>query len=337
MPSDPVVSSNIDQALTLLQQGLLVAIPTETVYGLGADASNEAALERLYTVKGRPTHHPVIVHLAHVQQLSQWAIDIPDSAYQLAEAFWPGPMTLILKKAPHVSSRITGGQDTIGLRIPNHPLTLALLEQFQGGIAAPSANKFGCLSPTTPEQVCHALGNAIPMILDGGPCHVGIESTIIDLSGGTPCILRPGMLTEAEIHRVLTAQVTALASSILPRSDVRAPGTLNSHYAPRSPVELVTLENLPARIASLASDKGPLGILSRQPKPMDNPNIHWVQAPKDAPGYAKQLYANLFYLDQLGCRTILVEVVPTEGSWTGVADRLGRAASGSSARTHQPA
>ncbi|MBS2001864.1 MAG: threonylcarbamoyl-AMP synthase, partial [Cyanobacteria bacterium SZAS LIN-5] len=187
----------IEHAVRLLQSGELVAFPTETVYGLGADASNPAAVARLYAAKGRPTNHPVIVHLADSNQLSKWASSVPFAAIQLAEKFWPGPLTLILPKADHVLDEITGGQKSVGLRVPAHPLALELLKAFGGGIIAPSANKFGRLSPTRAEDVRAEFKDEVSLVLDGGPCAVGIESTIVDLSREQPMILRPGMIDQA--------------------------------------------------------------------------------------------------------------------------------------------
>jgi tRNA threonylcarbamoyl adenosine modification protein (Sua5/YciO/YrdC/YwlC family) len=195
--------NEVVRAAALLRAGELVAFPTETVYGLGADASNPGAIARIFAAKGRPADHPLIVHLPDAGQLERWAVDIPEAAHGLAAAFWPGPLTLILRRHPSVSDAITGGQDTVGLRVPNHPLALQLLREFGGGVAAPSANRFGRISPTTAAHVRDELGAAVSMILDGGPCAVGIESTILDLSAGRARILRPGMLDAAAIAAVL--------------------------------------------------------------------------------------------------------------------------------------
>jgi len=190
-------------AAAILQRGGVVAFPTETVYGLGADALNAAAVERIFTIKGRPTHHPLIVHLADAAQLHEWARDIPEIAYTLAAHFWPGALTLILKRAARVPDNVTGGQDTIGLRVPDHPVALELLQKFGGGIAAPSANRFGRISPTAQEHVRTELGSAVDMILDGGPCQVGLESTIVSLVGERPVILRPGGVSREALEAVL--------------------------------------------------------------------------------------------------------------------------------------
>ncbi|MEJ5211921.1 MAG: L-threonylcarbamoyladenylate synthase, partial [Burkholderiales bacterium] len=176
------MSTDLDRAVALLRAGGVVAIPTETVYGLAADARNPQAVRRVFAIKGRPADHPLIVHIAAAESLPQWARDIPDAAWRLAGRFWPGPLTLILRRAPGVPDEVTGGQDTVGLRVPDHPLTLELLRRFGGGLAAPSANRFGHVSPTRPEHVAQELGEAVDLILDGGPCSVGVESTILDLS-----------------------------------------------------------------------------------------------------------------------------------------------------------
>ncbi|HYS50590.1 MAG TPA: L-threonylcarbamoyladenylate synthase, partial [Burkholderiales bacterium] len=178
--------------MAILRRGGLVAFPTETVYGLGADASNPAAVARIYEVKGRPAGHPVIVHIGDIGQLARWARDIPEAATKLATHFWPGPLTLVLRRAPGVGSQLSGGQDTIGLRVPGHPVALQLLREFGGGIAAPSANRFGRISPTAAEHVRSDLASEVELILDGGACEIGIESTIVDLSRGRPVLLRPG-------------------------------------------------------------------------------------------------------------------------------------------------
>jgi L-threonylcarbamoyladenylate synthase len=197
------VAPDIERAVALLRAGELVAFPTETVYGLGADAANPAAVAKIFAAKGRPQDHPLIVHLDGAAQLDAWARDIPAYAFELAEAFWPGPLTLILKRQPGVPDAVTGGQDTVGLRVPGHPLALELLRAFGGGLAAPSANRFGRISPTTARHVREELGEAVAMVLDGGPCQVGIESTILDCTGGAPRILRPGMVGAPALGRVL--------------------------------------------------------------------------------------------------------------------------------------
>src|SRR5262245_50671234 len=234
-----VSDAEIAQALDILRAGGLVAFPTETVYGLGADASSPAALRRLFEAKGRPTSHPVIVHLRGASDLPRWAREVPPLAMRLTERFWPGPLTLVLKRAAGVLDRVTGGEDTVGLRAPAHPVAQRLLNGFSGGIAAPSANRFGRLSPTTAQHVRDELRDAVDLVLDGGTCEVGIESTIIDLSGGTPVLLRPGRIGTAEIEAVAGLKVAQRTSA-----SPRAPGTLEAHYAPRIPLSLVATVDL---------------------------------------------------------------------------------------------
>ena len=257
-------AAEIEHAAHLLREGELVALPTETVYGLGADARNPAALAKIFAAKGRPADHPLIVHLADATQLAQWAVDISPAAHALADAFWPGPLTLILKRHPAVPDPVTGGQDSVGLRVPAHPVALALLRAFGGGIAAPSANPFGRLSPTTAEHVRNAFGDAVT-VLDGGPCTVGIESTIVDLTAPTPRILRPGAISAEDVQRVLRAALPATLSNSLPNittpitaattahatpaaahadqpSVPRVSGSLAAHYAPRTPLRLCAPE-----------------------------------------------------------------------------------------------
>mgnify|MGYP001558733139 CR=1 FL=1 len=307
-----------------------MAFPTETVYGLGADASNSAAVARIFAAKGRPQDHPLIVHLAGVELLPQWAREFPPAAQKLATAFWPGPLTLILKRADGVPDCITGGQDSVGLRIPGHPLALALLKAFSGeasgrrfsGVAAPSANKFGRISPTTAEHVRAELGDAVDSVLDGGECDVGIESTIVDLSRGPAVLLRPGQITPAQIAAVIGAEVE-LPDAAAPR----VPGALDSHYAPRTPLALVIASELPARLAALRGKK--VAVLSRTESPSGLKDVSWQTAPRAVAGYAHELYASLRRLDALGCALILVEAPPATPEWQGVNDRLRRASSSS--------
>jgi L-threonylcarbamoyladenylate synthase len=321
--------SEIERAAAILRAGGLVAFPTETVYGLGADASNPDAVAKIFAAKGRPQDHPLIVHLAGVELLGQWAADIPAAAQQLAAAFWPGPLTLILKRAAGVPDCITGGQDTVGLRIPGHAVALELLRAFAGeaggrsfsGIAAPSANKFGRISPTAAAHVRAELGEAVDCILDGGECEIGIESTIVDLSRGRPVLLRPGQITAAQIAAVLGAEVEA-ADAAAPR----APGALASHYAPRTPLYLVSAAELSARLSALRGQK--TAVLARSEAPSGLKDVYWQEAPRAVAGYAHELYASLRRLDALGCAAILVEVPPPVPGWQGVNDRLRRAASG---------
>jgi L-threonylcarbamoyladenylate synthase len=316
--------TSIQEAAKALRQGLLVALPTETVYGLGADATSEKALERLYAAKGRPTNHPVIVHLASSEQLTEWASSVPPGAWQLARALWPGPLTLILPRAAHVPNAVTGGQDTVGLRVPNHPIAHALLVEFGKGIAAPSANKFGRLSPTTAEDVASDFADEVEIVLDGGPCEVGIESTIVDFSDEEhPRILRPGMILPEQIEAILGSPVdTAFGVNSKP-SRTRAPGGLPSHYAPNTPLRTIASHELQQQIESLLASGQRVCVLSFQPRVA---NVPWIAAPSRASEYAQQLYSNLRKLDREKADLIVVESVPETNDWAGISDRLRRAA-----------
>jgi L-threonylcarbamoyladenylate synthase len=316
-PAAPAVST--DEAAAILRRGGLVAFPTETVYGLGADARSPEALARLYKVKGRPAGHPVIVHIASVSQLSQWAREVPEFALKLAERFWPGPLTLVLKRAPDVADAVTGGQDTVGLRVPAHPSARALLEAFGGGIAAPSANRFGRLSPTAPEHVRADLGGDIDAIVEDGSCDVGIESTIVDCSGDVPILLRPGKITAAEIEAVAGVPLAESGTS-----SSRAPGTLPAHYAPRAKLKLLRRTEI---IEAVSTNKGKrlAALLLEIPVPR-LPASQVIVVPAVATSYARALYANLRLLDATHADVILVESPPEAPTWTAILDRLKRAA-----------
>ena len=317
--------TEVSRAADLLRAGELVAFPTETVYGLGADASNPQAVARIFAAKGRPADHPLIVHLPDTSHLHRWAVDIPEAAYKLAAAFWPGPLTLILKRHPSVSDAITGGQDTVGLRVPNHPLALQLLREFDGGVAAPSANRFGRVSPTTAAHVREELGDAVALILDGGPCTVGIESTILDLSGGEARILRPGMLDAEAIAGVLGALPFVGGTQNAPRVS----GSLEAHYAPQTPLRLVEVKTL-GEFAQRALDAGKsVAVLSAGAPPFTHERLNWCAAATDPGHYAHDIYARLRELDASGCDLILVAAPPAGHRWNAVADRLKRAAAGS--------
>lgn len=315
-----VTDEEIEKAAAILRAGGLVAFPTETVYGLGADAANPAAVRRIFAAKGRPADHPLIVHVADMSGLKHWAADVPRGAWLLAEKYWPGPLTLILKRAPHVVDIVTGGQHTIGLRVPAHPVAQRLLRAFGGGVAAPSANRFGRLSPTTAEHVREDLGEEVDALLDGGPCLVGIESTIVDLSGAQPAILRPGHISAKQIEDALLVQLGA-ASAASPK----APGRLASHYAPLTPLKLMPadeVENFIRRQAPGAT----VAVLARRSRPRDTRAALWQVAPELSEDYARHLYALLRRIDSAGCTLILAEVPPDLPEWAAVRDRLSRAA-----------
>ncbi len=311
--------TDIARARDVIAAGGLVAFPTETVYGLGADASRDDAVARIFAVKGRPRAHPLIVHLAADAQLDDWAIEIPAAARQLAAAAWPGPLTLILRKGPRVAAATTGGSDTVGLRVPAHPLAQALLAAFGGGIAAPSANRFGAVSPTTADHVAGDLGDDVAYILDGGPCAVGVESTIVDLSRGVPVLLRPGGMPRDAIEAIVgplgAADVAAPA----------APGTLASHYAPRAEVIAVDLDDVPAAVAAA---HGRVAVLAPAAAFAAWPALRGVayRLPDDAAGMARELYAALRDLDAAQVDVVIAALPPDAGLGEAVADRLRRAA-----------
>ena len=310
------MNPDVQRAAAILRRGGLVAFPTETVYGLGADASNAAAMARLYAVKGRPGDHPVIVHFADAGAAFGWAREVPDAARRLAAKFWPGPLTLVLKRAPHVGDFVTGGQDTVGVRVPVHPLALEVIAAFGGGVAAPSANRFGRVSPTTAQHVHEDLGADVGLVVDGGPCGVGIESTIVDVSRGTPVLLRPGGISRAELEAALGSPV-ALPDAEAPRVS----GSLAAHYAPRTPARLVSSEALEAEIARLGPTAGVLAFSG----PDDRVDF-WLRMPRDPAAYAQKLYAALRELDSTGCALLLIESPPAVPEWQAVLDRLRRAA-----------
>jgi L-threonylcarbamoyladenylate synthase len=321
-------AAEIRQAAAILESGGLVALPTETVYGLGADAENPAAVASIYAAKGRPSNHPVIVHLAPDADIDYWATSVPAAARQLIKAFWPGPLTLILKRAAHIPDAVSGGQDSIGLRCPSHPVAQALLRAFKGGrggVAAPSANKFGHVSPTTAQHVRDEFGAEplIGVILDGGQSEVGIESTILDLSRLAthgPVLLRPGHISAAAIADVI-GESPRLPDAAAPR----ASGTLDAHYAPRTPVALVALDQwLPALQALQAA--GRRVALMRRLAQAAPTAVAELEMPASPEGYAHDLYAALRQLDAAAADVILVEAPSPESAWQGINDRLRRAA-----------
>lgn len=314
----------LNESVALLRAGELVAFPTETVYGLGADANNPIAIQKVFQAKGRPADHPVIVHIAEPKQLTDWARDIPESAWVLAQHFWPGPLTIILYKQAHVSALITGNQETIGIRIPNHPLTLELLKQFGSGIVGPSANKYGRVSPTTAAHVTNDLGSDVAAVVDGGACQVGIESTIIDLTAEQPCIMRMGAISAAEIANVLGYAVTINNKT----SAVRTPGSHAAHYAPRTPAHLMHSNELLFKIDELQQSGKTCAVLSLNVKPNSlSPDIYWLHTNNNPSEYAHDLYANLRLLDQLKKDVLLIESPPQTDTWLAVIDRLSRATS----------
>jgi len=321
----------INHAAGLLRQGRLVAFPTETVYGLGADASNSDAVAAIFKAKGRPSDHPLIVHIADIDSLGDWASIVPEAALKLAHRFWPGPLAMILNKKPEVPLAVTGGQQTVGLRMPDHPVALALLKSFGGGIAAPSANRFCRISPTQALHVSEELGDAVDMILDGGPCQVGVESTIIDLSGSKPRLLRPGHITGQQIEAVLQTELTtppdpSRLSANTAALEMRAPGMMAVHYAPTTPAIRCSADQLPGKIRQLIADGKRIGLLSYQLEIMEINQVRVLRLPEQAGNYAQSLYAALRELDSLQLDLILVEQPPQTESWQAINDRLSKAA-----------
>jgi L-threonylcarbamoyladenylate synthase len=299
-----------------------VAFPTETVYGLGADAENATAVYQIFAAKGRPLGHPLIVHIAEASSLAAWARDIPPLAWRLAEHFWPGPLTLIVSRQARIPDIVTGGQETVGLRVPSHPTAQALLRAFGGGIAAPSANRFGRVSPTTAEDVREELGQAVQYILTGAACAVGLESTIVDLSSAEPVILRPGGVTREALEEVLARPVPVRTGG-----RVRSPGQLASHYAPQARVVLAPLPSLRAQAIALQTEGLRVAVLTPAAQLPALPDVATFALPDTPEALARILYSMLRDIDRQGFDAILVSLPPEKGLGLAIADRLRRAAS----------
>lgn len=301
-------------AINILKGGGLVAIPTETVYGLAADAKNDKAIEKVFFTKKRPINHPLIVHVGDSNQLAIWASSIPDSAFLLIKEFWPGPLTLLLKKNPSISKLITAEENTIALRMPNHPLTLKLLKEFNGALVAPSANRFGKLSPTSKEAVIEELGEDL-YILDGGICNVGIESTILDLTDATmPCILRPGIISAETIEKVLGIPIYHDK-----KNKPHVSGSHSSHYAPNTPLYLFGEEEI-----EKLKNENDIAIVSHLHSHSFLPHDMYY-LPTNPLLYARALYATLRLLDKKNYKALWIEKVPEDKEWDGIRDRLKRA------------
>ena len=360
-----VNSASIAQAADVIAAGGLVGLPTETVYGLAADAANEAAVANIFAAKGRPSEHPLIVHVAKAASASRFASEIPGFAQKLMDAFWPGPLTLILPRRPEVAAAAAGGQNSVGLRCPSHPVALALLkacaERGIHGLAAPSANQFGRVSPTTAAHVQGEFGDEL-LILNGGACTVGIESTIVDCSRGVPVLLRPGVLTATQIEyacgqNLVTnpalnslskdeqsrQQIRRLEADFIPEEDApremledapreklgdapRASGTLESHYAPKAKLRLMDAKALQTALDILGADAKNIAVYSRQQMQSASTTILFRRMPEDAVKAAQQLFATLRELDQPDIKLIWVETPPEDTVWDGVRDRVTRAA-----------
>lgn len=314
------MNADVDAAVEVLGRGGLVAFPTETVYGLGADATNPTAVRRLFAVKGRPTGHPVIVHLGDVDQVDEWAIDVPEPARRLTRAFWPGPLTVIVHRSSLVVDEVTGGRHTVGLRVPDQPLALALLRAFGGGIAAPSANRFGRVSPTTAQDVVADLGDDVDLVLDGGPCALGIESTIVDCTGPEPGVARLGGVTLDALTEVL-----GVTPPVRNRGEIAAPGSMVSHYAPEAEVHVVSQDEVAAMAVQRLSGGSEVGVLALSPPAGLPAEIVVLDPPADIDDYARVLYARLREADARGIAHLYVVPPPNVGLGAAIADRLQRA------------
>ena len=320
-------AEGVARAADALAAGQLVGLPTETVYGLAADAGHEHAVRAIFSTKGRPADHPLIVHVADAAGVAHFAAEVPAFAQKLIDAFWPGPLTLILPRQLGVADAAAGGHPTIGLRCPSHPVAQALLaaaaQRGVQGVAAPSANRFGRVSPTTAAHVAAEFGPDL-LVLDGGPCSVGIESTILDCSRGAPVLLRPGQLPLSELERV--AGVRLLSKSELKTEDPAAPGTLLAHYAPTARLRLMGAAELRAALELLGADARHIAVWARTALRAASPQLIVRRMPDDAATAAQQLFAVLRGFDDAGARLIWVETPPPAPDWDGVRDRLERAA-----------
>jgi L-threonylcarbamoyladenylate synthase len=324
-----VTQKQIEAAVEALRAGELVAFPTETVYGLGANANNPEAVRKIFALKGRPSSHPVIVHVDDAKYLQRWVQEMPPAAQALADAFWPGPLTLVLKRGPAVHDVITGGQDTIAVRIPNHPIARQLLTAFGGGIAAPSANRYGHVSPTRTEHVREEFGDDVPVVLEGGDSKIGLESTIVSCLGAETRLLRPGFITASQLRAVVPGLIVGADPS-----GPRVPGSAVRHYSPSTPLNIVPGRELAKVIQEFASTEAKVAVLGMKPPSIASPFMTWINAGNRPDLYARNLYSNLRTLDKSGARMILVEDVPEGERWDAVRDRLKRAATAENVVTY---
>lgn len=311
----------IQTAVQALRDGELVSFPTETVYGLGANAQNPAAVRKIFEAKGRPPTHPVIVHLDSPRFLHRWVREVPQIATRLADAFWPGPLTLVMPRASNVHDVITGGQDTIAIRVPAHPMAQQLLTAFGGGIAAPSANRYGRLSPTRAEHVREELGDAVRVILDGGECQIGLESTILAFEGQSVRLLRPGSITATQI-RAIVGELLVGADSASPR----VPGSSPRHYAPTTAMTIVPAGEIDAQVDAASAGARRVAVLAQRLPLRAHKYATWINAGRRPESFGRDLYTNLRTLDKAGCQCILVQDVPDGDRWDAIRDRLRRAA-----------
>jgi L-threonylcarbamoyladenylate synthase len=324
-------SSDLAEAVRILRGGGLVAFPTETVYGVGADATNSIAVGRIFTAKGRPPTNPLIVHVASSTAARRYAALWPDHASKLAAAFWPGPLTLVLPKTPQIISEVTAGRNTVGLRVPNHPVALDLLAAFDGPLAAPSANRSGRVSPTTAQHAQDDLGNRVDLILDGGPCQVGIESTVLDLSSPRPMILRPGGVSREQIE-ALIGPVDTFVGSIAPDAHAPSPGLLPVHYSPQAPMfrfEACQLDRLNQWCREHSDQPAIILVFRQLPHFGAAASQRVILMPSDPIEYARKLYSTLHAADNRRPAAIWVQMPPDEAIWNAVRDRLTRASKSS--------
>jgi L-threonylcarbamoyladenylate synthase len=321
--------TEILEAVETLRAGNLVAFPTETVYGLGANAADPVAVRRIFEAKGRPPDHPVIVHLDNPRYLHRWVSDFPPIAEMLAAKFWPGPLTLILPKAAKVSDLLTGGQSSIAIRVPSHPMAQQLLTAFGGGIAAPSANRYGRLSPTRPEHVREEFGNRVKVVLEGGESQIGLESTIISCLDNVAMLLRPGFITRSQIEQTIGALAT---EGVVPR----VPGDRSLHYAPSTPLEIVSSDDLEARAGAMAVRHQKVAVLAMRPPLQAQRHMTWINGGRKADAFGRTLYNHLRALDRAGCVQIFVQAPPDEERWAAVLDRLQRASGSLATRAEAP-
>ena len=329
---DGTLPESIAAAARAVRSGALLGLPTETVYGLAADASSDAAVAQIFAAKGRPSDHPLIVHVADAQGIAHFAREVPGFAQKLVDAFWPGPLTLILPRLPDVATAATGGQDSVGLRCPAHPVAHALLQACAApdphlapvwGVAAPSANRFGRVSPTTAQHVQDELGADL-LVLDGGPCGVGIESTIVDCTRGVPVLLRPGAITRAQVQAA--CGIAPLSKEELPAQTPRASGTLEAHYAPNAKVRLMDAKALQTGLDLLGAEAAHIAVYARAVLRTASSRLVMRRMPDDASAAAQQLFAALRAFDDQGVKLIWIETPPATPEWEGVRDRLQRAA-----------
>ncbi len=315
--------AELNAAVQALRDGEIVAFPTETVYGLGANAQHAPALQKIFALKERPAWHPLIVHLDSARFLHRWAREVPDAAAQLAQRFWPGPLTLVLPREPKVLDVVTGGQDTVAVRVPSHPMALQLLTAFGGGIAAPSANRYGHVSPTRAEHVREEFGDSVRVLLDGGECKVGLESTIVSCLHGEVRLLRPGHITLTQLRREV-GEVSSGAGAEAPR----VPGSSAAHYAPLTPLRLVSAGLLERLAQELSQGGVRVGVLAQRPPLGTFRSVTWINAGTRLDSYTHDLYAHLRTLDKIGAAWLLVQEIPADEAWDAVRDRLTRAAAG---------